>query len=174
MRGRIRVQRLGQILLVVALTSSCAHQPKDPAMGSAESRNRAVNPPTTKQTIESRGQQIANLAQRMIGKPYRYGGEDPATGFDCSGLVHYTHGAVGISVPRVSRDQYRRAKKIPLAAAEPGDIIFFSDAVKLSHIAIYLGDGRFVHAPSSGKTVSEGRLNAAYYQQHLVGVGRLH
>lgn len=163
------MQRLGQIMLVIALISGCAHQPRDRPASSTES-----NRPTTKRIIESNGQRIANLARHMIGTPYRYGGEDPADGFDCSGLVHYTHGAVGISVPRVSRDQYRHARKIPLTAAEPGDIIFFSDAVKLSHIAIYIGDGRFVHAPSSGGTVTEGRLSGAYYQKHLVGVGRLH
>jgi cell wall-associated NlpC family hydrolase len=171
MLGRIQVHRLGQTLLIVALISGCAHQTEDRPAGS---RERTVSPSTPKQTIESQGQRIADLARRMIGKPYRYGGEDPAGGFDCSGLVHYTHKTVGVSVPRVSRDQYQRAKTIPLAAAQPGDIIFFSDAVKLSHIAIYVGDGRFVHAPSSGKTVREGRLNTAYYQQHLIGVGRLH
>ena len=110
----------------------------------------------------------------MIGTPYRYGGDHPNEGFDCSGLVYYTHGKMGVAVPRVSRDQYQRARKIPVSAAKPGDIIFFSDAVKLSHIAIYIGDNRFVHAPSSGKTVSLGELSAPYYQKHLVGIGRLY
>jgi len=161
-------------MLMLALASGCAHQAPDESNGSTERGKRSVEPAAAKQTIQSKGQRIAHLAERMIGKPYRYGGEDPVHGFDCSGLVHYTHSAVGISVPRVSRDQYRHARKIPLAAAEPGDIIFFSDAAKLSHIAIYVGDGRFVHAPSSGKTVTEGQLSAAYYQQHLIGIGRLH
>lgn len=168
------MQPLGQIILLLALISGCAHQAQDQSAGSANGRDRAVTSPPSKQATESQGQRIANLAERMIGTPYRYGGEDPVGGFDCSGLVHYTHRAVGISVPRVSRDQYQRARKIPLTAAEPGDIIFFSDAVKLSHVAIYLGNGRFVHAPSSGKTVTEGQLNTAYYQKHLVGIGRLH
>jgi len=168
------VPRLGQIMLGVALLAGCAHQAPIPAAGTVSAERQRAKPPPASPVIKSRGQRIASLAERMIGKPYRYGGEDPTTGFDCSGLVHFTHGAVGISVPRVSRNQYRRAKKIPLSAAEPGDIIFFSDAAKLSHVAIYIGDGRFVHAPSSGRTVTEDELGAAYYQAHFVGVGRLH
>ena len=120
------------------------------------------------------GQRIANLARSLVGTPYRYGGSTPTQGFDCSGLVYYTHGAVGIGVPRTSKDQYQRAAKLPLGAAKPGDLVFFSDQKKLSHVAIYVGGGRFIHAPSSGKVVSEAHLDQPYYQRHLVGVGRLY
>ena len=119
------------------------------------------------------GELAASIAQRQIGIRYRYGGATPASGFDCSGLVHYSFSQAGLVVPRTSRDQFRAAHKISLSQAEPGDVVFFQDQEKLSHVGIYLGNGRFVHAPSSGKSVSVGRIDAPYYQEHLVAVGRL-
>jgi cell wall-associated NlpC family hydrolase len=116
---------------------------------------------------------IAQLALSLVGVQYRYGGADPATGFDCSGLVYYTYTSNGHTVPRTSREQFEVARKIPLAQAAEGDLVFFRDQAKLSHVGIYLGDGRFVHAPSSGGTVSVASIDAPYYQRHLVGVGRL-
>jgi cell wall-associated NlpC family hydrolase len=116
---------------------------------------------------------IARLALSMVGVPYRYGGASPREGFDCSGLVYYTYASNGHAVPRTSRDQFDTASKISLAEAAVGDLVFFQDQEKLSHVGIYLGDGRFVHAPSSGSAVSVANLDAPYYQRHLVGVGRL-
>ena len=173
---------MGRLALAVALAllmAGCAHEPASYPASKRPSepiqRQPSAPPPSAGvRRPATAGERIAALARRMIGTPYRYGGQHPTEGFDCSGLVYYTHGAVGLAVPRVSRDQYRRARKVSLAEAEPGDIIFFSDAAKLSHVAIYLGNGRFVHAPSSGRTVSEADLNAPYYRSHLVGIGRLH
>ena len=116
---------------------------------------------------------IAQLALSMVGVAYRYGGADPGEGFDCSGLVYYTFTSNGHDVPRTSREQFEAAEKIPLAEASEGDLVFFQDQEKLSHVGIYLGDGRFVHAPSSGGTVSVASIDAPYYQRHLVAVGRL-
>ena len=104
---------------------------------------------------------------------YRYGGMSPATGFDCSGLVYYSYAEAGVPVPRTSTDQFRAARKISLADAQPGDVVFFQDQEKLSHVGIYLGQRRFIHAPSSGRTVSVANIDSPYYQEHLVAVGRL-
>ena len=116
---------------------------------------------------------IAQLAVSMVGVPYRYGGDHPSEGFDCSGLVYYAYASSGETVPRTSQAQFDAARKISLAEAAEGDLLFFRDQEKLSHVGIYLGDGRFVHAPSSGDTVRVARIDAPYYQQHLVAVGRL-
>jgi cell wall-associated NlpC family hydrolase len=116
---------------------------------------------------------IALLALSMIGVPYRYGGADPLEGFDCSGLVHYAYTRHGQAVPRTSRAQYDAAQKISLEQAAAGDLLFFQDQANLSHVGIYLGDGRFVHAPSSGDTVRIAEINAPYYRRNLVGIGRL-
>jgi len=104
---------------------------------------------------------------------YRYGGAHPSDGFDCSGLVYYTYTSNGHAVPRTSREQFNAARGIPLAQAAEGDLVFFRDQEKLSHVGIYLGDGQFVHAPSSGGTVSVASIDAPYYQRHLIAVGRL-
>jgi cell wall-associated NlpC family hydrolase len=117
---------------------------------------------------------VAAIAERQLGVRYRYGGSTPSSGFDCSGLVHYSFSQAGLAVPRTSREQFRAARKIALSDARPGDIVFFQDQEKLSHVGIYLGGDRFVHAPSSGKTVSIAHIDTPYYQQHLVAVGRLH
>ena len=109
----------------------------------------------------------------MVGVPYRYGGADPGEGFDCSGLVHYTYTSNSQAVPRTSQSQFDAARMIPLEDAAEGDLLFFRDQEKLSHVGIYLGDGRFVHAPSSGKAVSVASVDETYYRQYLVGVGRL-
>jgi cell wall-associated NlpC family hydrolase len=116
---------------------------------------------------------IAELALSMVGVPYRYGGADPSEGFDCSGLVYYTYASNGHVVPRTSQGQLSASRQIPLTLAIEGDLVFFQDQEKLSHVGIYLGAGRFVHAPSSGGTVSVASLDAPYYQRHLIAVGRL-
>jgi cell wall-associated NlpC family hydrolase len=116
---------------------------------------------------------IARLALSMVGVPYRYGGATPSEGFDCSGLVYYSYTSNGHVVPRTSQEQFKAARKIELAEASEGDLLFFQDQEKLSHVGIYLGDGRFVHAPSSGDTVRVARIDAPYYQRHLVAVGSL-
>ena len=114
----------------------------------------------------------ADIAREQIGVPYRYGGRTPR-GFDCSGLVHYAYQSVGLTVPRTSKDQYRAAQPIALRDARPGDLLFFKGWRSISHVGIYVGGNRFVHAPSSGKHVTITRLDDDYYQKKLVSVGRL-
>ncbi len=109
----------------------------------------------------------------MVGTPYHYGGSGPETGFDGSGLVFYTYSRTGVTVPRTAQDLFKATRKIALDDAAPGDLIFFQDQEKLSHVGIYLGGRRFVHAPSSGKTVSVAHIDTPYYQQYLIAVGRV-
>lgn len=111
------------------------------------------------------------VAQQMVGKPYRYGGNTPR-GFDCSGLVQYAYGQAGQAVPRSTGAQYARSRSVPLAQKAPGDLLFFRIDGKMSHVGIYLGNGRFVHAPSSGKQVEYASLADDYWNKRLVKVGR--
>jgi cell wall-associated NlpC family hydrolase len=170
-----RATGLPGVLATVLLAAGCAGTPaRDPRA------DGGIPPvPTTPATVEPvpasnylRGP-IAELALSMVGVQYRYGGADPREGFDCSGLVYYAFTSNGHDVPRTSREQFNAAQKIPLAEAAEGDLVFFQDQEKLSHVGIYLGDGQFVHAPSSGGTVSVANIDAPYYQRHLIGVGRL-
>lgn len=153
---------------IAAITSGCAGAP--PAPDNKESGRVTVEP---RIADESLGGAIADVAMGMVGTRYRYGGADPLEGFDCSGLVYYAYGQAGYRVPRSSQELFRAARKISVGDAYPGDLMFFQDQTKLSHVGIYLGDGRFVHAPASGRNVAVSSLDTPYYQEHLVAVGRL-
>jgi hypothetical protein len=118
------------------------------------------------------GALVARDAAQLIGTPYRYGGDDPRKGFDCSGLVHYTHVGQGIDVPRTAAQQSRAAKPVPIDALAPGDLIFFRIASRnVDHVGIYAGNGRFIHAPRSGQVVSFAYLDDPYYRRHMTSAG---
>lgn len=109
----------------------------------------------------------------QIGRPYRYGGATPA-GFDCSGLVQYVYAQQGLSVPRTSRAQYKASDEIDLEDALPGDLLFYKiSGWRVNHVAIYLGDGQAVHAPSSGKHVIVAPIANKWWQKRYVGAGRI-
>ncbi len=120
------------------------------------------------------GERIAARALAQLGRPYRYGGSTPR-GFDCSGLVRYAYLAAGVVVPRTTEDQYHAAHQVKLSRLEPGDVLFFRiDSRRVSHVAIYAGDGHFVHAPKSGRSVEMRDLQEAYFRKRLVAAGRLY
>jgi cell wall-associated NlpC family hydrolase len=129
--------------------------------------------PATETSNLPLGTAIAELAMDLIGTRYRYGGTSPGEGFDCSGLVFYAYSQAGLTIPRTSQEQFRAARKIALGDAGAGDLIFFQDQEKLSHVGLYLGDGLFVHAPAAGQRVTVANIDLPYYQRHLVAVGRL-
>ena len=117
---------------------------------------------------------VVQTARQQIGVPYRYGGSTPK-GFDCSGLVHYAYQRAGIKVPRTTGGLMRMAHRVPLSQLRPGDVLFFRIAPpKISHVGLYIGGSRFVHAPSSGKKVSYASLKNEYWKHHLVSAGRLY
>lgn len=117
----------------------------------------------------STGDRIARVALDLVGTPYRYGGNTP-DGLDCSGLVQYVHKQVGIVVPRTSKAQYQAGQQSPHLQA--GDVLFFRISDKVGHSGVYIGNGRFVHAPSSGKQVSVARTDSPYFGPRLVGARR--
>ncbi len=109
----------------------------------------------------------------MVGKPYRYGGSTPK-GFDCSGLVNYSFAQVGLKVSRDTRTLREQGVLVRTSALRRGDLVFFDqEGKKYSHVGIYLGDGVFVHAPSSGGKVRTDKLEADYWSRHFVEARRI-
>jgi cell wall-associated NlpC family hydrolase len=120
---------------------------------------------------------IAQQALAQLGAPYRYGGADPANGFDCSGLVIYVHAREGINVPRTAAAQFAAARSVTLDAIRPGDLMFYrlvAGSRDVTHVGIYIGQGRFVHAPQTGKRVGEADIDDPYYRERFAGAGRLY
>lgn len=115
----------------------------------------------------------AGHALSMVGKPYRYGGYTPA-GFDCSGLVHYSFRRAGLNVPRDTGSLRVTGDAIDRGSLLRGDLVFFDqEGKKSSHVGIYLGDGEFVHAPSSGGRVRVDRIDARYWAKHFDAARRM-
>lgn len=122
---------------------------------------------------ESLGNELAIRAISLVGHPYRYGGAD-LDGFDCSGLVVFIHEQLGLRVPRTAADQHKAARKVARAQLEPGDLLFFrTQGRRISHVGVYVGNSRFVHAPQSGRLIELRSIDDAYYGRHLVEAGRL-
>lgn len=151
--------RLIVLTMVAALAAGCATKPVEHA--------RPPPPPTS-----ASAPPVVAEAQRLLGIPYRYGGADPS-GFDCSGLVYYVYLKQGIGLPRTSADMYAQMQRVSLAQLHPGDLVFFRLNGKISHVGIYSGGNRFIHAVSEGKAVSYASLDDPYWRQRLVGAGRV-
>ncbi len=111
----------------------------------------------------------------LVGTPYRYGGNTPESGFDCSGLVAYVFRDVaGIDLPRTAAEMSEiDAPSIARRDLESGDLVFFGSAHHASHVGIYVGKGRFVHAPNTGGTVRMDDLDAPYWNEHYEGARRV-
>lgn len=155
---------LGALALLALWLGGCAATPERPPAHQATPARSAPLP------AEHDRQKVVRSALAALGTPYRYGGNGPG-GFDCSGLVQYSYAAAGIRVPRVTTEQRRHARPVSLSRLKPGDLLFFQLAGKGRHVAIYLGDGQFIHAPSTGKRVSLGSLAQPYWRNHLVAAG---
>jgi cell wall-associated NlpC family hydrolase len=116
------------------------------------------------------GQRAARIALRAVGVPYRWGGSSPASGFDCSGLVYWAYGRLGVPVPHSSYALYDMGRRVPRSRLKAGDLIFFAG---LGHVGMYLGGGRMVHAPQSGRHVEVVDLNRSNYGLRFVGARRI-
>jgi hypothetical protein len=122
----------------------------------------------------SLGEQAVAIAERFLGIPYVWAGASPATGFDCSGLVMYVYGQLGVSLPHYSGAQYREGAPVPPGELEPGDLVFFYASPRgPQHVGIYVGGGRFIQAPHTGDVVKISSLSDAHYALAYVGAVRL-
>lgn len=155
---RLRIPRMGAVaVLVIALLSACASAPR--------------KPPTTA------ANDVLFRAIALVGTPYHWGGNTPAGGFDCSGLVGYVYRtSADMHLPRTSHNMAGvDAPKIThIDNLASGDLVFFRTGHHgISHVGIYVGNGRFVHAPNSGGTVRLDRLSNSYWHKHFAYARRV-
>ena len=166
----MQILRWGLLISFTFWLSACAGPQVIHKSGLETSPARVVINPT--KTAVRAPLTVVTAARSVLGAPYRYGGAS-TNGFDCSGLVSYAYRSVGIAVPRSSSEQFRQSIRVPLQNLQSGDLLFFRlNPPKVSHVAIYDRDGRFIHAPSSGKRVSYASLDNPYWRKHLVAAGR--
>ena len=125
-------------------------------------------------TVKISGQQVVDFAKKFLGTPYKWAGTTPA-GFDCSGFVYYVFNSLGYKMPRMIEDMNKQGTYVSKANLKPGDIVIFQNtyASGLSHVGIYVGDGKFIHSPNSRSVVSYADLNSTYYTNHYYGARRI-
>ena len=117
---------------------------------------------------------IVRTAKSFLGVPYKWGGESPQEGFDCSGLTMVVYRLNGLNLPRNSRQQWRMGKPIKRSRLMKGDLVFFSTTGKkrISHVGIYAGGGTFIHAPGRGKKIRTAKITNGYYKKNYRGARR--
>lgn len=115
--------------------------------------------------------EIVATAESFIGINYQWGGRSPEEGFDCSGLAMAVYQLNGLNLPRTSSEQFMAGAPVPRSNLSQGDLVFFAikGGRKVSHVGLYAGDGRFIHAPGSGKPIRSDPLAHAYYSRRYVG-----
>ncbi|MGI9247709.1 MAG: C40 family peptidase [Woeseiaceae bacterium] len=150
-------------ITVLGLASACSSTPVSTGIPGA----------TAGQVTDrmSLGEKAAAVAIDQLGVPYRYGGSTPS-GFDCSGLVQYSYSLAGKHVPRTTGQLWSSTKVVGRHELRTGDLLFFNIEGKMSHVGLYLDGQRFVHAPSSGRTVSVASLDSPFYETAFVRAGR--
>jgi len=113
---------------------------------------------------------LVSTAESYLGIPYLWGGTSPETGFDCSGLTQAVYRLNGLSIPRSSKDQFAKGYSISKSKLQGGDLLFFGPKKKnVTHVAIYVGNGVFIHSPKSGQVIRKENLNTKTWSQQFIG-----
>ncbi len=128
--------------------------------------------PSVENIIPRIANAVCDIATQYLGTPYKWGGTTPKA-FDCSGFVRYVYNKMGIKLPRTAREQFKKGVKVAGKALRAGDLVFF-DMMKgyVSHVGMYIGGGKFIHAANPRRGVRIDRLNSPSYAKYLVGARR--
>jgi cell wall-associated NlpC family hydrolase len=161
--------RIAVVCALAAIMSACGHDPVRRV--SVDNGKTAIPVPEVRTKNRTIGERAAVVALRQIGVPYVYGGSTDQ-GFDCSGLVQYAYASTGRRIPRTTTEQWRQLTPVKNAEMRVGDLLFFRIGGSVSHVGLYLGDERFVHAPASGRQVSIEALNSDFYRRAFVRAAR--
>ena len=159
--------RFFSLAITVLSLAACGSNPAAPPAAKKPSTGQVV----TRAQRPTAGERAAAVALEQVGVPYRYGGSTPG-GVDCSGLVQYSYTRAGVRVPRTTGQLWSASDPVGRHELRAGDVLFFSIEGKLSHVGMYLGEQRFVHAPQSGRNVSVESLNSPFYQAAFIRAGR--
>ncbi|MEP6510203.1 MAG: C40 family peptidase [Dokdonella sp.] len=153
--------RLIYVLLLPLVAAACSITPR-------RASHTAPAPVATERTDAANAVLFRAIA--LVGTPYHYGGNTPQGGFDCSGLVDYVfRDAAGLALPRTSAQMSELgARKLAIDSLQSGDLVFFADGRQVSHVGVYVGARRFVHAPNSGGTVRLDSLDGSWWREHFV------
>ncbi len=140
-----------------------------------QDNNSQNNADTWHNTWQSRAQEVLVNALSLTGIKYKYGGKSPETGFDCSGFVRYVFSqATNLTLPPTARAIAQIGKTVKKEELQPGDLVFFNTLKSaFSHVGIYMGDNKFIHAPSSGKVVRVESMKDGYWARRFNGAQRL-
>ncbi|HIJ87467.1 MAG TPA: peptidoglycan-binding protein [Desulfuromonadales bacterium] len=131
--------------------------------------------PAPKPARETRemGAIAARTAERFVGIPYKWGGDNVVDGMDCSGFVRAVYNLCGLSIPRTSREQFTAGDLVTKDDLKDGDLVFFgASADTINHVGIYVGNGKFVHAPRRGEEIRASEVNESYFEKRFVGARR--
>ncbi len=159
---------LSAVLLAAALLTGCGTSPPrysaSPSYGGADVPSKVSPEQSTDVTFYAMG---------LVGTPYRYGGNTPDSGFDCSGLIRHVYGTrAGVQPPRTVAQLQGWGQSVPHEHIRTGDLVLFSPRNQATHAGIYVGNGRFVHAPSSGGVVRLDRLDSSYWSRQQIAFRR--
>ncbi len=166
---RFTVFRIPLFCIILSTLVACGHEQVRRVPTPETGAGSRVSIPVVQK--RNTGEQAAVIAVRQLGVPYRYGGSN-TQGFDCSGLVHYAYANAGKSIPRTTAEQWRRLTPVNANNMRTGDLLFFRIDGKVSHVGMYLGNRRFVHAPSTGRDVTTASLDSDYYRRAFVRAAR--
>lgn len=162
--ARERARQLAAARLARLRAAAATASQGDSGFGvSASIGSASVAPP-------SRYGGVVGIAMRYLGVPYVWGGDNPSTGFDCSGFVMYVYAQVGVSLPHYTGAQWSYGVPVSKSDLQPGDLVFFDG---LGHDGIYIGGGQFIHAPQTGDVVKISNLNEGWYAATYVGARRI-
>ena len=166
--------QLAFTLGLVTVLSACASKPASkPKSRTAPTQGSSVKPMRITHIDQQFGaQELMFNTMSLIGTPYKYGGSNTSTGFDCSGMIQFVYkNALDVNLPRTARDLAAASRSIDPSKLKAGDLVFYNTGSPYSHVGLYIGNGEFIHAPSSRGTIRTEKMSSPYFAKRFTKAG---